>query len=284
MKVINGHPLAEIVQILSYLELWPKTILTPNDVKAFHVLPSGPSNVPVEVCMPDERKESIQEKLPAIIDWQRNCKRACDDLNLRMTSKHAEWMLSCLSNGPVRLDDFGHMAGELRQRFQDELQEILFVQIDPSKAQFYDAHQPFGEDVANKFPSIAVDAEEAAVCLALERFTACVFHLMRVMESGLRALGASLKDPDIDPTKNPTWERILKRCDNELRKPLKERSLEWRADELFFSTATANLRAVKDAWRNPTLHVAISYDETRSMDVFNAVKSFMRHLATKIGE
>jgi hypothetical protein len=44
------------------------------------------------------------------------------------------------------------------------------------------------------------------------------------------------------------------------------------------------LRAVKDAWRNPTMHVRIAYDEEESRDVWNTVRVFMRHLATKLEE
>lgn len=77
--------------------------------------------------------------------------------------------------------------------------------------------------------------------------TAAVFHLMRVMEVGLRALAAALNDPSMDPRTNPTWERILGRCDAELQKPRNQRSPAWAADDVFFSDAVANLRAVKDA-------------------------------------
>ena len=42
--------------------------------------------------------------------------------------------------------------------------------------------------------------------------------------------------------------------------------------------------AVKDAWRNPTMHVEITYTEEMALDVFRHVQAFMRHLATKLSE
>jgi len=69
-----------------------------------------------------------------------------------------------------------------------------------------------------------------------------------------------------------------------LKKPLSARSPEWRVDEQFFSTATANLRAVKDAWRNPSVHVEIFYDPETVSDIWNAVRAFMRHLVTRLSE
>jgi hypothetical protein len=138
--------------------------------------------------------------------------------------------------------------------------------------------------VADRFQSAAVDIEEAGKCLALSRATACVFHLMRVMEAGLRALAGSLKDPDLDPKRNPTWDAMLKKCRTELAKPVSQRVPEWVADEPFFSGAATRLMGVKDAWRNPTMHVEISYTEDQGLDVWNHVAAFMKHLATTLQE
>jgi hypothetical protein len=102
------------------------------------------------------------------------------------------------------------------------------------------------------------------------------------MEVGLRALAASLNDPRLDPKRNPSWDAILKKCDEELEKSIKDRSPEWRQEDAFYSTATANLRSVKDAWRNPTMHVEQNYDPEIAMDIWNAVRGFMRHLAKKL--
>jgi hypothetical protein len=107
---------------------------------------------------------------------------------------------------------------------------------------------------------------------------------MRVLELGLRALGTSLGDPTLDPNANPTWDRILKRGDGELLKTADKRSKEWQANGEFFTDAIANLRAVKMAWRNPTMHVTGLYDEEKALDVFNTVAALMRHLATELHE
>jgi hypothetical protein len=142
----------------------------------------------------------------------------------------------------------------------------------------------FGNDVASKFASVSNEIEEAAQCFALGRPTASVFHLMRTLEVGLRSLGKSLNDPSLDPRNNPSWEAILKKCDGELQKPNAQRSPEWLTDPAFYATATANLRAVKDAWRNPTMHVDIDYDSAKALDVWNSVRAFMRHLALKLSD
>ena len=63
----------------------------------------------------------------------------------------------------------------------------------------------FGTEVAARFPRAIVDIEEAGKCFALGRFTACVFHLMRVVEAGLAAISRSLNIVK----HSPTWEAYL---------------------------------------------------------------------------
>jgi hypothetical protein len=179
----------------------------------------------------------------------------------------------------------GGMLEQLRERIEDELSAQLLYQIPKEKGKFYTPKEPlFGSKVFKSFPSSRGDIEKAGRCYAVGLNTACIFHLMRVMELALRALGESLHDESLNPKTNPTWERILKRCDDELKLPIKQRSVEWQSDGDFYVNATANLRAVKDAWRNPTMHIDRDYDDEEALDVINAVKGFMRHIATRLKE
>jgi len=176
------------------------------------------------------------------------------------------------------------LLADFRLRLADELSARACLMIEPHEAKLFTDPHPFGPEVAAAFPSTTIDIEEAGKCLALDRGTATVFHLMRVVEMGLRVLGKSLNDPALDPKRNPSWEAILKKAEDELRKPLAQRSPEWRQNEVFNSSAVASLRAIKDAWRNPTMHVEIHYSETQAGDVWHSAKGFMRHLATKLHE
>jgi hypothetical protein len=176
------------------------------------------------------------------------------------------------------------LLDQLHGRLVDETKERVFLALSPQETEDYRYPAKKWQAVIRCFPDAEFDIEEAGRCLALGRNTACVFHLMRTVEVGLRALGASLNDPNLDPKSNPSWEAILAKCDQELRKPRKDRSLEWQADELFFRTATVDLRAVKEAWRNPTMHVERRYYDEEAREVWNAVRAFMRHLATKLSQ
>ena len=215
-----------------------------------------------------------------------NLRRECEKLGLTHTLVHVNRTINFIENQPPHalLAPLAQYVAEIQQRLIDELDERTMIAIPASRVSYYLDVDLFGKEVSNRFPSATIDIMEAGKCLALNRNTASVFHLMRVMETGLRALARSLSDPRLDPTRNPSWETILKKCDDELGKPIIERSIEWRSDNSFFSTAVANLRAVKDAWRNPTMHIEQTYNDETALEVWNAVRAFMRHLATKFSE
>ena len=211
----------------------------------------------------------------------------CETLHLTLTLVHLKRFLQWYKDSQESESDHQftvHQLTELQTRLIDELNTRFMVAIPSERIKYYKGIDLFGGDVPRQFRHAAIDIEEAGKCLALNRNTACVFHLMRVMETGLRALAKSLNDPRLDPARNPSWETILRKGDEELLKPITERSIEWRSDHAFFSTAVANLRAVKDAWRNTTMHVEQNYSDETALEVWNAVRAFMRHLATKLGE
>ncbi len=229
--------------------------------------------------------EPIGERLAEILlRVLRDHAGALDLPGFALSKMEADNLRKLLAEGTSATNHFvAYSAMALRHRIEDELSLTMVWQIPPAMAGFFEPNL-FGPDVAEHFPSAILDLEDAGKCLGMGRTTACVFHLMRVMEIGLRVLAATLKDARLDPKRNPSWDSVLKKCREELGKPLAQRAPEWAANDAFFSGATGTLMAVKDAWRNPTMHVEISYDEERALDVWNCVKAFMRHLATNLHE
>src|SRR5271156_1156895 len=93
-----------------------------------------------------------------------------------------------------------------------------FAQIDSKLARFAQAKDLLGEKVSECFPSAAVDISDAGDCIALGCDTAAVFHLMHVVEWGLRAFAAHLKLLKVSvgkkankwvPLAYAQWEQIL---------------------------------------------------------------------------
>lgn len=169
---------------------------------------------------------------------------------------------------------------ELNQRLLDEVSISRVFALRNVTAHLYRAPDClFGEAVERAYPSALEDVRDAGNCLALEQGTACVFHLMRVMEVGLRALGKRLGIPYA-----PSWESYIKQIDANIAAKRRVKGIAWRRDEKFFRDLNGDLLTVKHAWRNPTMHIERAYSHDEAMPIFLAVRSFMERLAAKIGE
>ncbi len=126
------------------------------------------------------------------------------------------------------------------------------------------------------FPSTITNIEEAGKCYATDRNTACVFHLMGVLEIGLDVVCKAL---GIAGSTNRSWH-------SKLDKIKKESQAKYPSGEMadFYSGVATFLSSLKDAWRNPTMHVVKTYSSDEALDIFNVVKGFMNHLAKKLKE
>ena len=88
--------------------------------------------------------------------------------------------------------DYPRFGGELNKRIEHELKGRKFYQLKPEVADLFDAAEPFGNGVALRFGSAVYDVREACNCFACERYTAAVFHLMRVLECALKQFAGML--------------------------------------------------------------------------------------------
>jgi hypothetical protein len=124
--------------------------------------------------------------------------------------------------------------------------------------------------VISAFPSAENDIREAGNCFALDRPTAAVFHLMRAMEVGLKAIAKTL-----GVAYTSSWGSCI--ADIEKQATAKK-------SDPFFAESVADLRAFKNAWRNPTMHIERIHSEAEAERIFHAVQGFMAHLATRLTE
>jgi hypothetical protein len=93
---------------------------------------------------------------------------------------------------------------DIADRLRDELDGRLFLQV--SRPDYFEPREAlFGPEVEAKFPSANPEIEEAGKCLALQRPTACVMHLMRVLELGLHSLSREMEVP----FQNENWNKII---------------------------------------------------------------------------
>ena len=169
----------------------------------------------------------------------------------------------------------------LQDRIRDEMSLCSFFQIRNDKKQYYESTVPlFGESVQAAFVSAASDIRESGNCLALGRNTACVFHLMRVLEIGLTALGAVFSVSLAHTNWAPAIEEIEKRIREMHKDPTWKSRSDCKDLQERYAQAASHFGILKDAWRNYTAHARGKYDEAEAFIIFLNVQGFVQKLAT----
>jgi hypothetical protein len=136
----------------------------------------------------------------------------------------------------------------------------------------------FGDAVSAAFPTSVYDIEEASKCRGLERWTACVMHCCRALEPALQALENAVP---VEVPKEQWGDRI-----NQIESAIKKmtKATHTKEEVQWFSDAATQFHFMKNAWRNYAQHLKHTYDEERASAIYDAVRTFMRHLATKLHE
>lgn len=215
-----------------------------------------------DTCLP-----SYQERLPLMISL-------CRQAGLKTSARQLERLRDAVLSSNCRYKALRDMLDTAHSVIRDELESNIFLYLPSERTEYYTEKNLFGEQVAEKFPSAIRDIEHAGKCLALGEATACVFHLMRVMEVGLKALARALRIPYA-----PSWESYLTQIKTKVGEKHKTKGIKWKRDEPFFKEVLGDLLTVKIAWRNPTMHIVRSYDTEEAEEIFRAVRGFVKRLA-----
>jgi hypothetical protein len=135
----------------------------------------------------------------------------------------------------------------------------------------------FGEEGFDAFSFAREDIEEAGKCLAFQRSTAAVFHLMRALESAAQViankLGAGVTDAN---GKGLPWGLIAQNM-----KP-KIDVIANGNEKIKWYRVQQDLVAVNRAWRVPTNHPKETYTVDQAREVFDATRAFMKELAALV--
>jgi hypothetical protein len=198
----------------------------------------------------------------------------CEKLHLQVAADAARGM-----SGAKSIRALGTHLEFVRNAIAIGLNRRKFFEPDPRYIEYFENPKLFGDQVFAAFPSATDDITEAGTCLAFERATACVMHLMRATEVALRALA---KDVGVTQPQND-WGSYLREIDKQL--VARQKAAGRRTpDEEFYADAAVQLDHVRRAWRNATMHIDKSYSQTRAEEILLATKSLMSHLAARISE
>jgi hypothetical protein len=167
-------------------------------------------------------------------------------------------------------------------RVHDDLTGRLFLVMSPTTQHYFDLEGTFlGKELIDKFADsdLPKDASKAGNCFALGEHTACVFHLMRIMERLVQdfatKLGAILThkgEPiNIEYAEWNQIENAIKPIIEDMRKGERKNRC---------NAALEALGAIRLGIRNEIMHPRGFYDEEDARRLMANVKSFVQEVTT----
>jgi hypothetical protein len=179
-----------------------------------------------------------------------------------------------------------HIFIELKQRIREELNEQLLFVIPYSMRSAYVDPLRGWEQVVERYdsPVLTSDISEASRCLTTDRYTACVFHLMRVVEFAVLQLEWVLEKHDVKAHFGSVVDKLEKLAQKTDYEKLPEIA---RPHINFLKGILPQLHAVKNSWRNKVSHVDIrilpldGYTEEIARDIYSATRGLMRKMAAE---
>lgn len=175
----------------------------------------------------------------------------------------------------------GQQLQEISARFASDLGVECVRHLSGDERLLLTDDYPFGREAMEANPSIIEDAREAARSYAVSRYTATVFHSMRVCEELTRRLARRAKGVTVKPNQGmgvilSSIERELRAYEAAVHKGQKPKMR--KAQFTFVSGAVAILRACKDGWRNASAHPGRMYTEGEARDVLALARQITGHL------
>ena len=212
--------------------------------------------------------------------------RAHEFADAEQVANRAHYEMSYPREYPAIRSEVKHVADAIC----DELKKRQFVAVSPNLVRYIDRVAWIGDEVTDAFEDASDDVYNAGNCLATECGTAAVFHLMRVVEWGLRYLcvhmglkQAKNRNGKLVPITYTEWETMLNqlrlRIDAKIEKmsrgPKKQQAQE------FYYPALQDIQGIRDAWRNHLMHVRRDYTIEDAEAIAQHVKRLMMSLAMK---
>lgn len=234
-----------------------------------------------------------QENAPPLDDAQRALIRnhveylahKCVDLLLERSVARLSRIMFMMNRNYSRSE----LAQELEillQAIDDDIQFEYFFHYRRDRGVLFLTWRGEWGSTISAFPSAASEIEEGIDCFGLEHNAACVFHMTRVAELGMRSLARERRVAFPNhPLEWAEWENVIDQIDSKARAATTgmSRGPERDAARAFYTAAVAQLRSFKET-RNRIMHMRGSFDELDARRAINQVRDFMNGLSAKIGE
>lgn len=172
-----------------------------------------------------------------------------------------------------------------------ESESAMFLSLAPGVQELIWDDAPLGDEAFGVLP-IAEDAKEAAFCYGVGRYTACVFHLMRVVELTLRAVASKHRVNFRGRLDYQEWGSIIRKVREKINKKIAAARKKYTkgpgpAKEAEIQRYIALIDSVdyfSQTDRNPLFHTRISYKPHEAFGILLRVKDFVTQVARLLSE
>lgn len=184
---------------------------------------------------------------------------------------------------PESTTTYGQMGLAIQDiggRFRHELMLVKLYVISGDKTGLLNgADYLLGQPTADRFKDVWFECEEAAKCLAVGRPTACVFHTMRMLEVGIRALSKRLGIENPTKSTQRNWGAILSTIKTAIDSKFPQSSRLAHTEGALLESIYASLDAIKNPWRNATMHVEEIYTDSEALHILQCSATLIQKMA-----
>lgn len=209
----------------------------------------------------------------------------CEAIGVRLSVLEGRAVIGSLDRGTVQ--DAALKLEHLAATFSRELSAVEFLYLPQGSADLQRLPvDVFGQAFLDRFPETGFDLGEASKCFAMGRWTAGVFHLMRVVEAVVAAWHSELVGGRIGTTRSGRLrEKLWSELQSDLQRAVEAlpETTEAERDAMAAQRAAlVQLDNLRRAWRNPTMHPGSVYSADEASNVFRATKALCAAIAEMV--
>jgi hypothetical protein len=176
----------------------------------------------------------------------------------------------------LNVDRLCHHIESVYSVLKSELGSISIKAVPRDKDAYIDVKWLTTSIMFQKYPDTVDEFQAAGRCFAYGENTACVFHLMRIVDFYLRKVAESLRITY--DARN--WHGIGEAINRKMEAKYQTKTDEWKHSEPFYAGILVDIQAIGRGHRNPVLHeLEKKYDEREALYMLTVVESFGCHVA-----
>ncbi|MBZ5504651.1 MAG: hypothetical protein LAO78_04100 [Acidobacteriia bacterium] len=209
--------------------------------------------------------------------WLREMEQGCVNVGLARTAKQIRAVIDAC-DGKCPPARFQALVKPITGLLVEELAEFAFLAIPRNRMGFF--QMPTGKKRKATGADEAIwEFHAARRCLGLGEPTACVLHLVRVIDFGAKTAAMSL---GIN-IQGLTIGAIAAEIQNSVRSLTKAGTCSAEVEQ-FYNALVTDLRAFARAYRNPAVHGFQNFTDQQANNLVITVSDFMGHLVANFGD